>query len=143
MTKLLAESVRQTTHTPASEVRNLTAEVAQACLDAKGMDIAVLDVSSICELADYFVVVSGRSDRHVQGIVNRILENLELRGMSVDSVEGYEAGHWVILDFCDVVVHVFYQHTRDTYDLESLWVKAKRLAVHREAPTGELELRAA
>ncbi len=101
--------------------------VVAACEDVKGMDIAVLDVHAVSDFADYFVVVSGRSDRQVQGLTNRVIEELYASGMRPLSVEGYEDGQWVLVDCGEVVVHVFYEPVRAFYDIESLWMRAQRL----------------
>lgn len=113
-----------------------------ACADAKGFDFAVLDVSEAFQLSDYFVVVSGRSDRQVQGITNRVLKEFEKQGQKPASVEGFDEGHWVLLDFHDIVVHVFYQQTREKYDIEGLWARAKKLHVKQDH-SGHLNLAAA
>ena len=106
--------------------------VIDACLEAKGKDLSILDVHDVFEIADYFIIVSGRSDRQTQGITNRILDLMSQSGLQPEFVEGYDEGHWVILDFSDVVVHVFYEPLRDHYDLEGLWIKAKRLVLARD-----------
>lgn len=103
--------------------------IVQACEDVKGQQVTVLDVASISDFADYFIVSSGRSDRQVQGITNRIIEELAQLGIRPLSVEGYEDGHWVLIDCGDVVAHVFYEPVRDMYDLEGLWMRARRLDV--------------
>ena len=105
----------------------LVEEIVEACSDAKGIDTAVLDVSGAFDLSDYFVVVSGRSDRHVQGICNRISANLKDTNYRLLSLEGYDDGHWVLMDFGDVVVHVFYEPLRPHYDIEGLWLNATQL----------------
>lgn len=102
-------------------------KVVGACEDVKGQDIAVLDVHRISDFADYFVVVSGRSDRQVQGITNRIIEELAVKGIKPHAVEGYEDAQWVLVDFGDVVVHVFYEPVREHYDIESLWIRGHRM----------------
>jgi len=101
--------------------------VVEACEDVKGQDVAVLDVRRISDFTDYFVVVSGRSDRQVQGITNRVVEELHQLGIDTYSVEGYEDAQWVLIDCGDVVVHVFYEPVREYYDLESLWIQAPKV----------------
>jgi ribosome-associated protein len=101
--------------------------IVKGCEDVKGQDLTILDVHSISDFADYFVVVSGRSDRQVQGITNRVIEELCRSGVKPLSVEGYEDGQWVLVDCGDVVVHIFYEPVRAEYDIESLWMRAKRL----------------
>ena len=105
----------------------LAGKIAGACMDAKGIDLTVLDVSEQSDIAKFFLIVSGRSDRQAQGIANRVVQVLSERGLSPESVEGYEEGHWILLDCEDVVVHVFYEPVRERYDLEGLWMKAKKL----------------
>ena len=105
----------------------LASKIAGACMDAKGIDLTVLDVSEQSDIAKFFLIVSGRSDRQAQGIANRVVQILNERGLSPESIEGYEEGHWILLDCEDVVVHVFYEPVRERYDLEGLWMKAKKL----------------
>jgi len=115
--------------TPAAEIDSLTTTqyIVNACHDAKGREVTVLDVSEVFDLADYFVIVSGRSDRQVQGICNRIMGSLGDRRIEPISIEGFDDGHWVLLDFEDVIVHVFYEPVRGRYDLEGLWIRANKL----------------
>jgi ribosome-associated protein len=101
--------------------------IVKACEEVKGQETMILDVHSISDIADYFVVVSGRSDRQVQGITNRVIEELCRSGVKPMSVEGYEDGQWVLVDCGDVVVHIFYEPVRAMYDLESLWMRAQRV----------------
>lgn len=103
--------------------------VVNACEEVKGKDVSILDVRTLSDLADFFVVVSGRSDRQVQGITNRVIEELLRSGARPISVEGYEDGQWVLVDCGDVVVHIFYEPAREFYDIESLWMRAKRLSM--------------
>jgi ribosome-associated protein len=116
-----------------SDAGRLTRAVIAACEDAKGKEITVLGMKGVSDVADYYVVVSGRSDRHVQGICNRILGALDDRGMEPYSVEGYDDAHWVILDCGDVLVHVFYEPVRKHFDIESLWGRAPRLLEGKKA----------
>jgi ribosome-associated protein len=111
---------------------SIVKRVVSACEEVKGKDLSVLDVRSLSDFADFFVIVSGRSDRQVQGITNRVIEELIKSGARPMSVEGYEDGQWVLVDCGDVVVHVFYEENREFYDLESLWMRAKRVTVPRE-----------
>lgn len=116
--------------------------IINACADAKGKDISVLNVSKIFGIADFFVIVSGRSDRQVQGITNRVMEALEQSGVTPVAIEGFEDGQWVLVDYGDVVVHVFYEPLRERYDLEGLWSSATKLQIEK-AKSGDLKLKAA
>jgi ribosome-associated protein len=87
--------------------------------------LVLLDVSEISSFADYFLICSGRSSRQVQGIADRLEEALRELGIRPLGVEGRREGHWVLMDYGDVIVHIFYEPTRSVYDLESLWSEAK------------------
>jgi ribosome-associated protein len=115
------------------ESLSIAKRIVQACEDVKGNEVVVLDVASISDFADYFIVASGRSDRQVQGITNRVIEELSKLGVHPLSVEGYEDGQWVLIDCGDVVAHVFYEPVRSAYDLESLWMRARKLDVVKAA----------
>ena len=102
---------------------------AQAALDKKAEDLIVLDVSGISSFADYFVIMSGRSTRHVQGLAEAVESKLRTKRMSNANTEGLQEGLWVLLDYDDVIVHIFYKETRGFYDLEGLWHDAPRVEV--------------
>ena len=133
----------QKTSSPPLTTVNLATSILQSCVDSKGIDLSVLDVSEAFGLSDFFIVVSGRSDRHVQGLVNRVMNALEERGITPQGIEGFEAGHWIILDYGEVVLHAFYEPEREIYDIEGLWSTAPRLEVQRSNASGDVQLRAA
>ena len=122
---------RTTSAKKAPSSSQLVKRIVGACSDAKGRDIVVLDVSKSFSVASYFVIVSGRSDRQVQGISNRILHDLHQVGFKPYSTDGLEQGQWVLLDCDDVVVHVFYEPLRSHYNLESLWASAKKVNIEK------------
>ena len=101
-------------------------ECTRSALDKKAYDLVVLDTAKHTSIADYFVICSGRSDTQVQAIADAVREHFESLGVKTLAVEGYEHGQWVLLDFGDVVVHVFYVPARAFYDLERLWAKVPR-----------------
>ena len=96
-------------------------------LEKKARDLVVLEVRELTSIADYFIICSGSSDRQVQSIAQGIEENLNEAGHSLLSVEGANRGHWVLMDFSDVIVHIFYEPVREFYDLEGLWGHAPRV----------------
>ena len=96
-------------------------------LEKKARDLVVLEVRELTSIADYFIICSGSSDRQVQSIAQGIEENLSETGHSPLSVEGANRGHWVLMDFSDVIVHIFYEPVREFYDLEGLWGHAPRV----------------
>ncbi len=137
MTERLADAVS----TPAA--LEVSTDIVNVCYDLKGQDIAVLKVSKISDVCDFFVVVSARSDRHVQGLCNKVIETLDSRGVQPLTVEGLDKGHWVVMDFGDVLVHVFYEPLREHYDIEGLWARAPRMRYEPQGADGHLALRAA
>ncbi len=102
---------------------------AEAALDKKAADLVILDVRDHTSLADYFVIASGRSDTQVRALAEHIEEVCRKAKYRPLAVEGLRHGQWVLLDFGDVVVHVFYAPVREFYDLERLWSQAPRRAL--------------
>lgn len=98
-----------------------------AALDKKALLPVLIDVSGMASYTDFIGVVSGRSDRQVDAIAEGILTAMKGRGRSLLGQEGTGSGRWTLLDFGDVVIHVFYHPVREFYDLESLWVDAPRV----------------
>jgi len=96
----------------------------RAALDKKAGDLVVLDVHAHTSIAEYFIVCSGRSDRQVQSIAQGLQDEASRAGVRPFAVEGTQRGHWVLMDFSDVIVHIFYEPLRQFYDLEGLWSHA-------------------
>jgi len=96
-------------------------------LERKAYDLVLMEVGQLSSLADYFLICTGRSDTQVQAIAQSIEENLGRAGLRPLAVEGYPAGQWVVMDYGDVVVHIFYEPVREFYDLERLWARAPRV----------------
>lgn len=105
--------------------RALTAT--RGALDKKALEPMLLDVRTATSYTDYILVVSGRSDRQVQAVADGVVEAMLAEGVKPLGVEGDAQGHWILLDFGDVVVHVFYHPLREFYDLEGLWLDAPRV----------------
>jgi len=99
----------------------------RAALDHKAYDLVVLETGRISSIGDYFVICSGRSDTQVQAIADAIDGALRGQGERPLSIEGMQRGQWVLMDYGDVVVHIFYVPVREFYDLERLWVRAPRV----------------
>lgn len=110
-------------------------QIADICVkiasDGKGEDIVVLDVRKMSSFTDYFVILSGRSTRHVQALAESMENEFRSKRINTSQAEGLTEGKWVLLDFNDVVVHIFYHEQRDFYDLEGLWHDAPRLETER------------
>jgi len=98
-------------------------------LDRKAYDLELLEVTKLTSVADYFLICTGRSDTQVRAIAEHIQESLAKDGVRPLALEGFTRGQWVLMDYGDVVVHVFYQPIRGFYDLEGLWMKAPRVSL--------------
>jgi ribosome-associated protein len=99
----------------------------RAALEKKAFDLVLLDLENISSFTEYFLLCSGRSDRQVQAIARSIGENLKKKGIHSLGVEGFEEGKWILMDYDDVVVHIFLDPVRKFYDLEGLWLDARRV----------------
>jgi ribosome-associated protein len=115
------------------EPREKAIRCARAASDRKALDIVVLDVAKLSSFSDYFVICSGTSSRQVQGIADHLERDLREEGVRPLGSEGVREGHWALIDFGDVIVHVFYEPVRNFYDLESLWSEAGKVAWETEA----------
>ena len=100
----------------------------RAALSKKALRPVLLRLDKITPIADYFLIVSGRSARHATAIAEAIIENAHLDSTNPYSIEGLKQGNWVLLDFGEIIIHVFQDHSRDFYDLEGLWSDAPREA---------------
>lgn len=112
------------------EIKNL---VVKALEDLKAVNLVVLDVRGKTTVADFMVIASGTSDRHVKSLANNLLEESKKAGVAPLGVEGEKSGEWVLVDLGDVVTHIMLPQTRDFYQLEKLWETqpAEALAVSR------------
>lgn len=107
----------------------------KAALKKKAFDLIVLDIKEISSFANYFIVCSGNSNRQVQAIASSIEYDLKRQGIYPIGIEGFNEGKWILLDYDDVIIHVFYQPIREFYELERLWADAPRIELkdeHRE-----------
>ena len=130
-----ATADRTGTWSVASEsARNTATAIAIAALDKKAVGLEILDVAGKVDYADFLVVMTGRSDRHAQALAQGIEEALKKQGVRPVALEGLQHGNWVLMDFGDVVVHVFQDDSRRLYDIEGLWMDARRLPVPVEKP---------
>ena len=103
--------------------------VARALEDARAKDISILDVSEISGFADYFVIATGTSTRHVRTLAERALEGLGHSSRKRSGVEGLDACRWVLIDSFDVIVHLFLDEAREFYGLERLWDEAESVTL--------------
>ncbi|MGI6160649.1 MAG: ribosome silencing factor [Christensenellales bacterium] len=89
--------------------------------DGKAEDILVLETSKLTIIADYFIICSGRSSIQVKSLSDKLEEAMEAHGITATRKEGYQAGRWIVLDYSDVLVHIFHSEEREFYNLERLW----------------------
>jgi ribosome-associated protein len=122
---------------PAASLQ-LAQRAAALCLDAKANDVVLLDVRGVSDVTDCFVIASGTSDTHVRGIADHVVRQLDSEGTDVHHVEGLPQGRWVLLDFVDVVVHIFHPRLREFYQLERLWGDAEVIPVESSDSQGAL-----
>lgn len=114
--------------TPPTCSREKALVCAREALQHKALDLVVLDVSGLSSFTDFFLICSGKSSRQVQGIADKLETSLSQLGIKPLGIEGRVEGHWVLMDYADVVIHIFYEPVRYFYDLESLWSDAKRVS---------------
>jgi len=109
-----------------AEALALARRAAQILVDRKATDVVLLDVRGMSSYADYFVLASGDSERQVTATAEHLREALKAEGYRTIGTEGFDTGHWVLLDFGEVVVHVFFTEVRAFYDLDGLWADAPK-----------------
>ncbi len=97
--------------------------------DKKGEDIRIIDITGVSVLADYFIIANGNSDSQVNALVDNVEEELHKAGYTLRQREGRSSGNWVLLDFGDIIVHVFDKENRLFYDLERIWQDGKSVSV--------------
>jgi ribosome-associated protein len=112
-----------------SEAGQVALAIAGAALDKKASNIEIIDLGGKADYADYLVVMTGGSDRHVRALSDAIQESLTQNKVRALSVEGTTSASWILLDYGNVVVHVFQEGTRALYDIEGLWLDAARVPV--------------
>ena len=95
--------------------------------DKKGEDIKVIDISEVSVLADYFIIAGGSNRSQIQAMADNVDEAIAKNGGTLKQIEGYDAGNWVLLDFQDVIVHIFDKENRLFYDLERIWRDGKMM----------------
>ena len=111
------------------KARQFALMVAKLADDRNCTDIAVMDLTGISPATDYFVIATGTSDRQMRALADEICQDAKKEGTQRFGRAGYEQGRWILLDYVDVVIHLFDAEYRDYYDLELLWGDAERLTI--------------
>ena len=123
-----------------SEISRIVNLAKQALLDKNGIDPVVLDVRRRSSFTSYFIVVHGTSDRHMRTLAENVIDELSKNEWKTLHKEGMQDGRWILLDFGEIVVHVFHHETRHFYDIERLWrpaLAAKRKQSARKSKTAD------
>jgi ribosome-associated protein len=107
--------------------------------EKKAQDVVIMELDDLTDIADYFLVASGTSERHVRTIADSVETGMKERGVKPYAVEGNRDGRWVIIDYQNVIVHIFLEQLRELYDLESLWIEAKKYRIENEKKHLEVE----
>ena len=111
------------------QARELAIGALEAALEKKALMPVLIEVSAMASYTDFIGIVSGRSDRQVEAIADGVSQFMKLHGRRVIGHEGSGNGRWTLLDFGEIVIHVFYHPVREFYDLESLWIDAPRVKI--------------
>lgn len=114
------------------ESKTLAVKIAEAALDKKAEEVVIIDVSAKVDYTDYLVVCSGGSERQVKIIADEVELRLKNKRIIPFGIEGESEGNWILMDYGSVILHVFFRDTRQTYDLDGLWLDADRLPVSPE-----------
>ncbi|MGN0161644.1 MAG: ribosome silencing factor [Lachnospiraceae bacterium] len=101
--------------------REMARIAVRALEEKKGVDIRVIDISKVSVMADYFIIANGTNTNQVQALVDNVQEQLYKEGIEAKNVEGYNTASWILMDFRDIIVHVFSEEDRLFYDLERIW----------------------
>jgi ribosome-associated protein len=107
--------------------------------EKKAQDVVIMKLDDLTDIADYFLVASGTGERHVRTIADSVETGMKERGVKPYSVEGHRDGRWIIIDYQNVIVHIFLEQLRELYDLESLWIEAKKFRIENEKKHLEVE----
>ena len=109
-------------------------DMAKILAAKKGEDVVVLDVNHLTIIADYFVIASGRSTTHVKSLCDELEEELGKKGIFPKRKEGYNEARWIVLDFSDILVHIFHYEEREFYNIERLWTDGDNLLKYKLEP---------
>ena len=103
------------------EAKELAKIAFNALEDKKGIDISVINIAQVSVLADYFIIAGGSNENQVKALADNVTEELAKHDINPKSIEGYNEANWILMDFGDVIIHVFNQEQRLFYDLERIW----------------------
>ena len=102
-------------------------QIINAIEDKKGDDISVIDISDVSVIADYFVIANGSNQNQIQRIADEVEEKMHKSGLALKQIEGYNTANWILMDFNDIIVHIFNKENRLFYDLERIWADGNKI----------------
>ena len=109
--------------------KELARMACEALEDKKALDVKIIDIEQVSTLADYFIIASGTNRNQVQAMADNVEEVLGRAGYEPKQIEGYQTGNWILMDYRDIVIHVFDEENRLFYDLERIWRDGKTVSV--------------
>lgn len=104
-------------------------KVIEVLRDKKAKDIKIINIGELSTLADFFIIATGTSTTHVQALADNLEEKMEESGYTIHHKEGFRSGRWILLDYYDIVVHIFFEEEREFYNLERLWADANTVTI--------------
>ncbi len=110
------------------EAKEMTKLAIRALEDKKAQDIKVIDISEISTVADYFIIASGKNRSQIQAMCDYVVETMENAGVLNNQTVGYQCGNWILMDYGDIIVHIFDKENRLFYDLERIWRDGKEIS---------------
>lgn len=110
-----------------NKIREFAVLAVEALEDKKAEDIAIIDISEISVIADYFIIAGGNNKSQIQALSDAVDERLGRAGLPLKQIEGYNNANWILLDFGDIIVHIFDKENRLFYDLERIWCDGKKI----------------
>ncbi|MDI6786148.1 MAG: ribosome silencing factor [bacterium] len=108
---------------------NIAKLAAKKAENKKAENLLILEMTRLTYFTDYFVIVSGNSNVHVQSIADFIIKELKKKKIVLNHIEGYREANWILLDYNEIIIHVFHRDTREYYQIEELWGDAKKIKV--------------
>ena len=111
------------------EPKELLLQCVNAALERKAEDLVILNVKDVTSFADYFVICSGNSDRQIQALCDHIGQRLKKSGVFPLGIEGERTGSWILMDYGDVILHIFYKPVREFYNIEGLWADVPSMSI--------------
>jgi ribosome-associated protein len=106
-------------------IKELAKNIVEALEDKKAEDIHIIDIQEVSSIADYFIIASGNNRSQIQALADHVEEVLGKEGLALKQVEGYDAANWVLMDYQDIIIHLFDRENRLFYDLDRIWRDGK------------------